>query len=202
MKMERTGTCLFGTIQYGVHINGYIKDAEKGMCLWLQQRSSTKPNWPSKWDSMVGGGMSSGSSAFQTALAEAGEEAPIPADLLSNLKPSGGISFFFENERGLYPSVEYVYDLELPAHFVPRNSDGEVDAFELVPVAEVIERILSSAYKETSAPIALDFLIRHGHVNPQNEAFLADVIELLHFPVHVFYANRLSTDTPVAFKSE
>lgn len=146
--------------------------------------------------------MSSGSSAFQTALAEAGQEASIPADLLANLKPSGGVSFFFENERGVYPSVEYVYDLELPAQFVPHNSDGEVDAFELVPVAQVIDRILSSAYKETSAPIALDFLIRQGHVNPQNEAFLADVIELLHFPLHLFYSSRLSTDTPVAFESK
>jgi hypothetical protein len=41
--------------------------------------------------------------------------------------------FFFESERGLFPNTEFVYDLELPADFVPSNSDGEVETFELLP---------------------------------------------------------------------
>lgn len=41
--------------------------------------------------------------------------------------------FFFESERGLFPNTEFVFDLELPADFVPSNSDGEVEAFELLP---------------------------------------------------------------------
>lgn len=195
MKMERTGTCLFGVVQYGVHINGYVIHPEKGTCLWLQQRSSTKPTWPGKWDSMVGGGMSSSASPYETAVAESQQEASIPHDLLINVQPAGSVSFFYENERGVYPSVEYVYDLELPGPFVPHNADGEVDSFELVPVAEVTERILSSGYKESSAPVALDFLIRHGHVNAQNEPYLADIIELLHFPLHVTYNTGLSIST-------
>jgi hypothetical protein len=42
-------------------------------------------------------------------------------------------SFFFESERGLFPNTEFVYDLELPLDFVPNNSDGEVESFELLP---------------------------------------------------------------------
>jgi hypothetical protein len=41
--------------------------------------------------------------------------------------------FFFESERGLFPNTEFVFDLELPADFVPSNSDGEVETFELLP---------------------------------------------------------------------
>lgn len=195
MAMERSGTCLFGTIQYGIHINGYVRHPEEGTCLWMQQRSSTKPTWPGKWDSTVGGGIPSQVSAFETALAEAKEEASIPPDLLSNLQPAGSVSFFYENERGIYPGVEYVYDLELPPTFVPHNSDGEVDSFQLVPVAEVTERIVSSGYKETSAPVALDFLIRHGCISARNEPFLPDIIELLHFPLHLVYGRALLINT-------
>ena len=46
-------------------------------------------------------------------------------------------SFFFESERGVFPQTEFVFDLELPVDFVPTNNDGEVDEFELVPVAQV-----------------------------------------------------------------
>lgn len=33
----------------------------------------------------------------------------------------------------MFPNTEFVYDLELPLDFVPNNSDGEVESFELLP---------------------------------------------------------------------
>jgi hypothetical protein len=45
--------------------------------------------------------------------------------------------FFYESERGIHPQTEFVFDLELPVDFVPTNNDGEVEEFELVPVAQV-----------------------------------------------------------------
>jgi thiamine pyrophosphokinase len=44
---------LFGICNYGVDINGYVMDSEKGLCIWLQRRSATKQTWPGKWDNMV-----------------------------------------------------------------------------------------------------------------------------------------------------
>lgn len=41
-------------------------------------------------------------------------------------------SFFYESERGLFPDTEFVFDLELPPEFVPRNQDNEVEKFELL----------------------------------------------------------------------
>ena len=100
--------------------------------------------------------------------------------------------FYFESERGLFPNTEFVFDLELPADFVPCNADGEVESFELVPVSQVMERILTSDYKTTSCPVTLDFLIRHGFLNSDNEPHLPELIELLHLPLHLMYNQQAS----------
>lgn len=76
--------------------------------------------------------------------------------------------FFFESERGLFPNTEFVFDLELPLDFIPKNADGEVETFELLPAKQCLEKILTEDFKTTSSPVALDFLIRHGVVTAEN----------------------------------
>ena len=76
--------------------------------------------------------------------------------------------FFFESERGLFPNTEFVFDLELPLDFVPQNADGEVQRFELLPAKECLEKLFSPDFKTTSAPVVVDFMIRHGFINPEN----------------------------------
>ena len=51
--MERSATCMFGLRQYGVDVNGYVKDENDQISVWLQKRSVTKPTWPGKWDNFV-----------------------------------------------------------------------------------------------------------------------------------------------------
>lgn len=143
-------------------------DPVKGLSIWLQKRSANKQTWPGYWDNCVSGGLSVGFGISETAIKEAGEEAGIPIHLLGKLKSAGCVSLFFESERGLFPNTEFVYDLELPVDFVPRNEDGEVETFELLPVSECLERVLSSHFKTTSVPVSIDFLIRHGYITPEN----------------------------------
>ena len=76
-------------------------------------------------------------------------------------------SFFFQSERGLFPNTEFVFDIELPKDFVPKNNDGEVDEFKLVPANKIVEQICDSDMKTTSCPVTLDFLIRKGIVNAE-----------------------------------
>lgn len=87
-------------------------------------------------------------------------------NIVLNLKTT--FRFYFESERGLFPNTEFVFDLELPLEFVPQNADGEVQKFELLTAAQCIERILTPDFKTTSAPVTLDFLIRHGFVSAEN----------------------------------
>lgn len=56
-------------------------------------------------------------------------------------------SYFYHDERGLFPELQFVYDLEVPSDFTPQNADGEVDSFQLVTIPEVGETCRS----ETSA---------------------------------------------------
>ncbi|KAE9526851.1 hypothetical protein AGLY_013499 [Aphis glycines] len=193
---------LFGICNYGVDINGYVNHPQKGLCIWLQQRSLTKQTWPGKWDNMVAGGLSVGNSVIHTAYKEGEEEASLTPDLMKNLQSAGTVSFFYESERGLFPDTEFVFDLELPPDFVPRNQDNEVEKFELVTASETVNRILSPDFKTTSCPVIIDFLIRHGIINPENvtaglklekpghfvlEPRFPELVELLHVPLQSLY---------------
>lgn len=168
LKMDRSATCLFGIRNYGVDINGYVRHPTQGLCIWLQQRSDTKQTWPGKWDNMVGGGLSVGYGIEETAVKEAAEEASIPSDLIKNIVSAGCVSFLFESNRGIFPNTEFVFDLELPVDFKPTNADGEVQAFQLLPAHECLEKLFSPEFKTTSCPVVIDFLIRHGVITPEN----------------------------------
>ncbi|XP_055372183.1 uncharacterized protein LOC129606103 [Condylostylus longicornis] len=194
LKMDRSATCLFGVRKYGVDINGYVKHPTQGLCIWLQQRSNTKETWPGKWDNMVGGGLSVGFGIIETAIKEAAEEASIPNHLIKNLVSAGCVSFFFESDRGLFPNTEYVFDLELPIDFVPHNSDGEVQAFELLPAKECLERVFSPEFKTTSCPVVIDFMIRHGFLTSENQLNFTQIVELLHVPLQSLYTYNRSLE--------
>jgi len=188
-KMERSATPLFGLRQYGIHINGFVRHSTRGDCLWLQRRSPTKQTYPGLLDSLVGGGLASGMTVGETVVKEAMEEANVPEALAATATSVGSVSFFYRSERGLFPNTEFVFDLELPESFQPGNNDGEVCGFQLTPVQDIIGIITSQDYKITSAPIALDWLVRHGHVTLEEEPDLPEIVELLHLPLHFLYQS-------------
>ncbi|XP_066157218.1 uncharacterized protein [Euwallacea fornicatus] len=190
LKMDRSATCLFGIRNYGVTINGFVRDSQRGQCLWFQKRSATKQTWPGKWDSMVSGGLSVGHGILETAYKEAMEEASVPPEHLKRVTSAGCVSFYFESERGLFPNTEFVFDLELPIDFRPECADGEVESFEVLPVTQCLKKILAPDFKTTSAPVVLDFLVRHGVITPENEPDYLKIIELLHIPLQTIYGNR------------
>ncbi|XP_026485695.1 uncharacterized protein LOC113393172 [Vanessa tameamea] len=187
LEMDRSATCLFGIRNYGVSVNGYLFHPVKGLCIWLQQRSFTKQTWPGKWDCFVSGGLAVGYGILETCVKEVAEEASVMGELVKKLVPAGCVSFYFESERGLFPNTEYVYDLELPLDFVPKNADGEVETFELLTAEECVQRALSPHFKTTSAPVLMDFLIRRGYINPENEPNYRYIVELLHVPLQTIY---------------
>ncbi|KAI8038157.1 hypothetical protein M5D96_008846 [Drosophila gunungcola] len=89
-----------------------------------------------------------------------------------------------------HPTHEYVFDLELPLDFVPPNSDGEVQAFELLPAKERVERVFTPDFKTTSAPVVIDFLIRHGHITADDVVDFTQIVELLHVPLQSLYTYK------------
>lgn len=184
MKMERSATCLFGIKRCGVHVNGYVKNIDGSHSLWIQKRSYTKPTWPGKLDNMVSGGFAVGMTILECVRKEAQEEASLTDDLLNSMIPVGTVSFTFEDERGIFPETLFVFDIEIPSDFIPTNSDNEVESFHLYNVDELKRIIVTEDFKLTSSLVALDFLVRHGYLNCDDEPNYIKLLETVHSPLH------------------
>src|SRR6185437_7205066 len=139
-RLDRGAVPFFGVRAYGVHLNGYRRTADVP-ALWIGRRAADKQVDPDKLDNLVAGGIGNGHNAAATLVKEAEEEAGIAPTLLAGATPAGAVTYLMETRLGLRDDVLFVYDLEVPADFVPHNHDGEIVEFTLMPVAAVLERI-------------------------------------------------------------
>lgn len=181
-RLDRGAVPFFGTRAYGVHLNGYVR--ERGtLHLWVGRRSPDKRVAPDKLDNIVAGGIGNGHGLRETLLKEGEEEASMPQSLTSHAVPAGAVSYRMETELGIRDDVLFVFDLEMPADFVPKNQDGEIAHFELMPASAVVDRIRTSDdFKFNVNLVILDFALRHGVVGPDDPEYL-DVATGLHRPL-------------------
>ncbi|HEV7264850.1 MAG TPA: DUF4743 domain-containing protein [Falsiroseomonas sp.] len=161
-RMDRGALPPFGVISQGVHVNGFVRQPD-GLHLWCGWRSRHKPVAPGQMDNIVAGGIPAGLTPEECLVKEAAEEASLPAELAARAVPAGRVSYVMANEEGLRRDVLHCYDLELPAGFVPRPSDDEVERFELRPVAEVLQEVAAADRVKFNVNLVLiDFCLRHG----------------------------------------
>ena len=123
----------------GAHLNGLVHRAD-GPWLWVARRSATKLLDPGKLDHIVAGGVAAGSTPWETLLKEAEEEAGLPPSLTGGARAAGWLDYAMDRPEGLRRDRLYIYDLDLPDTFVPQPRDGEVAAFELWPLPDVVAR--------------------------------------------------------------
>ena len=181
-RLDRGAVPFFGTRAYGVHLNGYHRRGD-ALFLWIGRRSPDKQVAPDKLDNLVAGGIGNGHGVEETLVKEAEEEASIPVGLIRNATPAGAVSYRMETRLGIRDDVLFVYDLETPADFVPKNRDGEIVQFELMPAREVLDRIrTTSDFKFNVNLVILDFAVRHGLLRPDDPEYL-DVATGLHRPL-------------------
>ncbi len=73
-------------------------------------------------------------------------------------------------EWGLKPDTLFLYDLEVPADFTPRNTDGEISRFYLMEPGEILDLLRDGYRFKFNVPLVLiDFFIRHGLLSPDTE---------------------------------
>jgi len=181
-RLDRGAVPFFGTRAYGVHLNGYAR-REDGLFLWIGRRSPDKQVAPDKLDNLVAGGIGNGHGIDETLVKESEEEASIPASLIRHAVPAGAVSYRMETRLGIRDDVLFVYDLETPADFMPKNCDGEIAQFELMSAREVLDRIrTTSDFKFNVNLVILDFAVRHGLLRPDDPEYL-DVATGLHRPL-------------------
>lgn len=177
-NMERAAVPLFGARAFGVHMNGYVRKAS-GLHLWVGRRSMTKATGPGKLDHLVAGGQPHGLSLRDNLIKECAEEADIPRALAEQAVPAGLVSYVTEQPEGLRDDIAFCYDLEVPEDFLPRNTDGEVEAFYLWPIEQVVEVMAAGDdFKFNVALVNIDFLVRHGVLSPQDPDYVAIVAGL------------------------
>ena len=171
-QMERAAVPLFGTLGYGVHMNGFVRDGDR-LKMWVGKRAMTKPTGPGKLDQLVAGGLPAGIGVMDNLIKECVEEAGIPEDIARRARPVGAMSYCTERPEGLRRDVLFNYDLELPADFVPHNTDGEVEEFYLWSMDQVMDTVRESEdFKFNCGVVVIDFLVRRGFIGPDHSDYL------------------------------
>lgn len=171
-EVDRAGVELFGFPSWGVHMNGCVETAS-GPALWIPRRAAGMIVCPGALDNMVAGGQPAGVGVRENLAKEAGEEAGIPAELARRATPAGAVSYVRDGPHGARRTALFVFDLAVPADFAPRNRDGEVGSFALLPVAEVMRRVAETrAFKFDSALVLVDFFVRRGLIAPEDPDYL------------------------------
>jgi hypothetical protein len=175
LQLERAAVPSFGVRAYGIHVNGYVETNGEPQ-IWVARRSRSKPTAPGKLDHLVAGGQPMGIGLTENLIKEAAEEASLPEALARRARPAGLVSYLTQNEEGIRNDVLFAYDLAVPADFVPRNADGEIEEFFLWPLERVVRTLESGdEFKFNVALVIIDFLVRRGHLGPDHPDYVAIV---------------------------
>lgn len=185
--MERAAVPLLGVVEYGIHINGLVrnKDDPDEVLMWMARRSPTKSKYPGMMDHIVAGGQPAGLSLYENCIKECYEEAGIPEELVrKGLRSVSAISYelYSESKQTVTRAVLFNYDLWLPSDFRPRPMDGEVSEFVLWSVSQIMESMSPQCVdpiKPNCYSVIIDWLIRNGHLDPDTPGYV-DVVQDLH----------------------
>jgi hypothetical protein len=177
-RLDRGAVPFFGTRAYGVHLNGFRRNGGQLM-LWVGKRAANKQVAPGKLDNLVAGGIDWQHGVEATLIKEAGEEAAIPSDLIARASPAGSVSYRMETRLGVRDDTLFVYDLEMPPEFAPRNTDGEIVQFTLMDARDVIDRVRAGDdFKFNVNLVLIDFALRHGMISLAEPDY-GDLVALL-----------------------
>lgn len=167
--IDRSLVAAFGVRAYGVHVNGYVRRPD-GLHLWIGTRSTDRDVEPGKLDNMVAGGQPAGLTLVQNLVKECGEEADLAPELARTARHVGAITYAFSTAKGIKADTMFCFDLEMPADVTPRNTDGEIANFQLIPLPAVLAIVRDTdLFKFNVNLVILDFAIRHGAIDPDRE---------------------------------
>jgi 8-oxo-dGTP pyrophosphatase MutT (NUDIX family) len=176
-EIDRAGLPALGLPAFGIHVNGYVR-TDTGLHLWVGHRARDRQVAPGKLDHLVAGGITSGYSAGETVIKEAEEEAGLTADIARLARPVGQVTYRMSLPEGLRNDTLFIYDLELPQGVVPVGNDGEVERFELMPIAKVMEIVRETdEFKFNVNLVLIDFMARHGLIDPDREPDYVAVVK-------------------------
>lgn len=167
-RIDRGAVPFLGIRAYGVHVNGCC-----GEKLWIGRRAPDKRVDPDKLDNLVAGGIAAGHGLVETLFKEAAEEADLPQSLVATAVPVGAITYRLDWGVGMRDDVLFLYDLEVPPDVRPRNTDGEIVAFELRDARDVLDQVRrTDDFKFNVNLVLIDFALRRGLIGADDHEYL------------------------------
>ena len=135
--IERAAVRPLGIATLAVHLVGQTTDGR----FWVQQRALNKPNDPGKWDTLMGGMVSSDDTVETALKRETWEEAGLHITELKELRHDGLKSNCRPSSDGaagyMQEFIEW-YVATVPDGLIPINQDGEVAQFALMDEAQLL----------------------------------------------------------------
>lgn len=179
--IERAASRFFGTMTYAVHLNGVVEYADSvspgAPRLWIARRSDTKATDPGMLDNVVAGGIGWGFGIEATLVKECWEEAGIAADLAREARAGRTVHVLQSLPEGTQAEQIFIYDLVLPADFVPHNQDGEVGEHRLARIDETARWIEEGAMTVDASLATLDCLLRRQWIDEDACEGIAAIFE-------------------------
>ena len=158
--LERAAMRPLGLLTKAVHLNAWSPDGR----LWVARRSPTKATDPGKWDTLVGGLVSS-AEPFDTSLVrECFEEAGLHASDINNRTPLRMVLRMHRRlPEGYQVEDVLVSDCVLAHDVMPCNQDGEVSEIRLASMDEVWSLLEDDEFTQEAEASILDSLLFRYH---------------------------------------
>jgi isopentenyldiphosphate isomerase len=185
LDFDGVGLDVFGVVNYSVHMIGWVKTQDGQQKFWVPRRSTTKKNFPGMLDNSVGGSLSSGEKPIGCIVRECEEEISVdPTYTRTNIKFCGITSYQMAKtdlgRPGCQLQTQYLYEMEFAKEVIPEIGDGEVGEIYLKTLDEVRAALANGEFKLNCGMTWLSYLVRHGHLTPENEPDLAEICARLH----------------------
>ena len=146
--VERGAVRVLGLQTRAVHLVGQLPDGR----MWVQKRSSTKPNNPGMWDTLMGGMVAAQDSLPEALARETWEEAGLRVEALEFLNHGGHVDFARPSREGggrgyMRERIDWFHAV-VPEGLEPVNQDGEVERFEAWTALQVREALLQGQFTQ------------------------------------------------------
>ncbi len=178
--IERAASRFWGTLTFGAHCNGYVTDeGGRPTHLWIARRAATKATDPGKLDNLVGGGVPFGQTPLETLVREGFEEAGLWPSQMRTATPGSVLHLQCDIAEGFMNEHLHSFDLQLAAHTMPANQDGEVDAWYRMTIDEALDKAARGEMTVDAALVTLDFALRHDLIDAQQADTLRPRLKIL-----------------------
>ncbi len=178
-KVDRSLVPIFGFKSHGIHLNAYFTENNQKY-MWITRRAIHK-NDGGKLDNLVAGAIPYNLTPVDTLFKEAYEEAGIPKNMLLNALYLGGLSYKIEKYSGLRHDFVHIFNVELPATFIPKSIDDEVAEFIKVPFNKLSSLVIDSfsEFKYNSGLVIIYFLHIHKMLKDEDSKIFIDLFTKL-----------------------